>query len=220
MFNDATDTHLTPFGVVTCGSCHPSAGEDGMSWRIERVDPDSKGIERKVRRTPPAWQVDAATKPLHWDGEFTSSDDLSLTTIQQLLGGDGLLVDTAALSAYMAEVSAPPTTPTGDVDRTAADARDGGVLLDRLGCTTCHAGDAGTDGKAHDVLSPSAVPDGDLAAVVTPPLRSVRTRAPYGHDGRAPDLATLLRAHGDGRGGTLALTDQELAAVIAYLGTR
>ena len=72
----------------------------------------SSAIERKVRRTPPAWQVDPSVKPLHWDGEFTSTDDLTLTTIQQLLGGDGLLVDTAAISAYLEEVAAPPTRPS------------------------------------------------------------------------------------------------------------
>lgn len=220
MFNDATNTHLTPFGVVTCGSCHPSAGEDGLSWRIERADAATRGIERKVRRTPPAWQVDAAAKPLHWDGEFTSSDDLALSTIQQLLGGDGLLVDTAAISAYMAEVRPPPAQPTGDVDETARARREGEALLADLGCASCHAGEAGTDGKAHDVLSPSTVADGELPEVVTPPLRAVRGRAPYGHDGRAPDLTSLLQAHGDGNGSAIELTPDQLAAVVAYLDTR
>jgi len=220
MFNDATDTHLTPFGVVTCGSCHPSAGEDGLSWRIESADAATRSIERKVRRTPPAWQVDTEVKPLHWNGEFTSSDDLALSTIQQLLGGDGLLVDTAAISAYMAEVSAPPARPTGGVDQTAKARQEGDALLTELGCTSCHAGDAGTDGKPHHVLSPSTVADGDLPAVVTPPLRAVRGRAPYGHDGRAPDLASLLRAHGDGEGGSIELTPEQLAALVAYLDTR
>jgi mono/diheme cytochrome c family protein len=220
MFNDATNTHLTPFGVVTCGSCHPSAGEDGLSWRIESADPETKAIERKVRRTPPAWQVDPSVKPLHWDGEFTSTDDLTLTTIQQLLGGDGLLVDTAAISAYLEEVAAPPTRPTGDREQTALDRLAGQRALVAAGCTTCHLGDAGTDGKAHDVLSPSDAPDGDLPAVITPPLRAVRGRAPYGHDGRAPDLTALLAQHGDGTGATIQLSPDELAAVIAYLDTR
>lgn len=219
MFNDATNAHLTPFGVVTCGSCHPSAGEDGLRWRIESADPATRTIERKVRRTPPAWQVDPDVKPLHWNGEFTSSDDLTLTTIQQLLGGDGLLVDSSAISAYMAEVSAPPSTPTGDAAATAEARQAGDGLLAHLGCTSCHAGDAGTDGRAHDVLAPSTVADADLPSVITPPLRAVRGRAPYGHDGRAPDLESLLRAHGDGEGRSLELTSEELAAVVAYLRT-
>jgi mono/diheme cytochrome c family protein len=219
MFNDATDRHLTPFGVVACASCHPSAGEDGLRWRIESVDADTGGIQRKVRRTPPAWQVDADAKPLHWDGGFTSSDDLSLDTVQRLLGGDGLMVDTAALTAYMAEVPAAPAAPERGADE-AALRRRGAAVVAAKGCTTCHAGDAGTDGRTHDVLAPSDVSDGDLDAVVTPPLRSVRARAPYGHDGRSATLADLLRAHRDERGRPLALTDEERAAVIAYLDGR
>ena len=219
MFDDATDPHLTPFGVVTCGSCHPSAGEDGLSWRIESVDAETGGIERKVRRTPPAWQVDADAKPLHWDGGFTSSDALALDTVQRLLGGDGLMVDTAALSAYMAEVAAPPAAPERGADE-AALRRRGAAVLAAKGCTTCHTGDAGTDGRTHDVLARSDVPDGDLDAVVTPPLRAVRGRAPYGHDGRSSTLAALLGAHRDARGRPIELSAEERAAVIAYLDGR
>ena len=215
MFNDATDTHLTPFGVVTCGSCHPSAGDDGLQWRIERSDPETREIERKVRRTPAAWQVDPATKPLHWDGAFTSSDTLALDTVQQLLGGDGLLVDTAALSAYMAEVAAPPAEPGLDRRRV-----EQGEAVFEARCASCHSGAAGTDGEPHDVLRPSTVADGGLAAAVTPPLRTVRGRGPYGHDGRARTLEALLGEHGDGEGGTISLTPEERAAVLTYLDGR
>ncbi len=216
MFNDATNTHLTPFGVVTCGSCHPSAGDDGLSWRIETSDAATKAIERKVRRTPPAWQVNPTVKPLHWNGEFTSSDALALDTVQQLLGGDGLLVDTAALSAYMAEVTA-PVGPGWDGAAERAEIERGEAVAAAAGCTACHSGDVGTDGKAHDVLSPSEVADGRLDEVVTPPLRAVRGRAPYGHDGRAPTLEALLGEHGDGTGAPISLTPEELAAVLVYL---
>jgi mono/diheme cytochrome c family protein len=219
MFNDGTNTHLTPFGVVTCGSCHPSAGDDAMAWRIETSDETTREIARKVRRTPTAWQVDPAVKPLHWDGEFTSSDDLTLTTIQRLLGGDGLLVDARAISAYMAEVAAPPAAPTGAASASKAVVAGRKAFVD-AGCATCHTDPTGTDGKPHDVLSPSSAPDAGLDAAITPSLTAVRGRAPYGHDGRAPDLAALLDQHGDGSGGTIRLSPEERAAVIAYLGSR
>ena len=219
MFNDATNTHLTPFGVVTCGSCHPSAGDDGLSWRIESSDSATREIDRKVRRTPAAWQIDPSVKPLHWDGEFRSADDLALTTIQRLLGGDGLLVDTAALRAYMAEVTAPPGRPVG-ADPASQRLRIAGERVLDAACASCHAGESGTDGRAHDVLAPSTIDDGALDAVITPPLTAVRGRAPYGHDGRAADLDALLEAHGDGAGGTIELSDDERAAVMAYLQDR
>lgn len=218
LFSDGTDTHLTPFGVVTCASCHPSAGDDGLTWRIETRDPETGAIHRKVRRTPAAWQIDTDVKPLHWDGAFTSSDDLALHTIQELQGGDGLLVDTEAISAYLAEAPAPPPAPTFD---DGAVARGRAIFeSDTAGCATCHTGDAGTDGLAHDVLAPAPVGAARLDEVVTPTLRAVRGRAPFGHDGRASDLLALLREHGDGHGSGIDLTAAERAAVIAYLRSR
>jgi CxxC motif-containing protein (DUF1111 family) len=163
--------------------------------------------------------VDPAVKPLHWDGGFASGDDLSLDTVQRLLGGDGLMVDASAISAYMAEVAAPPAAPVDD-DATDRLLRRGEEVVEAKGCTSCHAGPVGTDGKPHDVLRRSTVRDGDLDAVITPPLRAVRGRAPYGHDGRAPTLDALLAEHGDGRGSPIELTPEELAAVLAYLDAR
>ncbi|MCB1040865.1 MAG: hypothetical protein KDA94_15245 [Acidimicrobiales bacterium] len=216
MFHDATDPHLTPFGLVTCASCHPTAGEDARSWRIETAE-----IDQKLRRTQPLWGTDDQSKPLHWSGEFTSTDDLVLQTIQELLGGDGLLIDTAAFDAYLAEVLPPPEAPArSSVD---ADARAAGASLfssERLGCATCHTGDRGTDGEAHDVLPPSADVASRLSAAVTPPLTGVRGRAPFGHDGRAATLADLLAIHEDGNGSVIVLTDEERSALIAYLASR
>lgn len=216
MFADATDTHLTPFGVVTCASCHPGAGDDGLRWRIE-----TKTITRKLRRTPAAWRIDPTVKPLHWDGEFATTDDLVLTTVQQLLGGDGLLVDTAAISAYLAEAPAPPPAP----ERTQAQRDDvarGKAVFESAGagCSTCHRGPAGTDGLSHPALARTLDQAADLAEAVTPPLFGVRGKAPFGHDGRAADLEGLLGLHLDADGQPIELTREELAAVVAYLRSR
>jgi hypothetical protein len=213
MFHDATDTHLTPFGVVACSSCHPDAADDGLRWRIETDE-----IPAKLRRTPPVWSVDTDVKPLHWDGEFTSTDDLVLTTIRELLGGDGLLVDTAAISAYLAEAQPPPPAPTDE--QRAPLVADGEALFTSLGCETCHQGDAGSDGRTHDVLPPAEETAAQLDAVVTPSLTGTRGRAPWGHDGRATKLPALLRQHRDGDGVRFRFTDEEALAVAAYLSTR
>ena len=63
LFFDADDTHLTPSGVVTCGTCHPGGGEDGLTWFLHTA-----GIAPKVRRTPPAWAAREELAPFHWDG--------------------------------------------------------------------------------------------------------------------------------------------------------
>ena len=215
MFADATDEHLTPFGVVTCASCHPDAGEDGLSWRIETDE-----IPVKVRRTPPVWEVDASAKPLHWDGEFDSTDDLVLTTIQQLMGGDGLLIDTAAISAYLGEALPPPGGPPSASNGEAVSRGQAIFESPGVGCATCHVGNRGTDGQAHAVLSESEQAAGVLDEVITPPLTGIRGRAPYGHDGRASDLASLFDDHSGDHGGMLELSPAERADVVAYLRSR
>lgn len=214
MFADATDTHLTPFGVVTCASCHPAAGDDGLAWRIETQE-----IARKLRRTPPVWQVDADEKPLHWDGQFTTSEDLITTTIRELLGGDALLVDPSAIAAFMAESLPPPARPVR-TDAEEALVAQGLAAFDDAGCATCHLGERGTDGLAHDVLPPGDQPAAVLADVITPPLTGVRGRAPFGHDARAADLDALLDQHGDEDGEPIVLSAAERRSIAAYLATR
>ncbi len=214
-FADATDPHLTPQRVVSCSSCHPGGADDGLTWRIETDE-----IPRKLRRTPPLWQVDPATKPLHWDAGFASTDALVLQTVRELLGGDGLLVDAPAISAYLAELPppvAPPPTPT---ERAAARRGEALFRSTEAGCASCHTGPQGTDGRTHDVLGPAADPDAALGAVATPTLLATRSRAPYGHDGRAADLEALFGLPGADHGGAAGLTPDEVADLVAYLGTR
>lgn len=217
MFHDATDAHLSPFGVASCASCHPGAGDDAMRWRIE-----TQAIPEKLRRTPPVWAVDPEAKPLHWDGEYDSTDDLALDTIRELLGGDGLLVDTAAITAYLAEVPAPPSRSIAPAGAGSGDAAVGRELFgpSGLGCASCHAGELGTDGRAHDVLAPTGDGAVDLDGAITPTLVATRGRAPYGHDGRAATLDDLLLEHLDADGERIRTTAEQRADLLAYLATR
>ncbi len=219
MFTDATDTHLTPAGVVTCASCHAAAGDDGLRWRIETAD-----IAAKVRRTPPVWRAGsavAAGKPLHWDGEFATAEALTNSTVRELLGGDGLLVDPAPISAYLAETPAPPAAPVRTAAQRAAAARGEQLFTaPATGCASCHTGRAGTDGLAHDVLPEADDPAARLRAAITPTLSGTRARAPYGHAGEAADLASLLRGHRGANGQQIRLSASERLDLIAYLQTR
>lgn len=215
LFFDADDTHLTPSGVVTCGTCHPAGGEDGLAWFLhtEEVGP-------KLRRTPPAWGARAALAPFHWDGEHTDGAELARGTIHALMEGDGLFVDTAAIAAYMAEIPLPPGRPIrDDADRARVEA--GRVLFEASGCAECHAGEHLADGAMHDVVAPGDDEAARLSAVDTPTLRGVRARPPYLHDGRAGTLRAVLTDHnpGDRHGRTTHLTDPELDALVAYLET-
>ncbi len=209
-FFDATNTHLTPSGVVTCGTCHPSGGEDGLSWFLH-----TRNVARKLRRTPPAWSAKRALAPFHWDGEFTDAAVLTRAAIVELMEGDGLVVDVSAIAAYLEALEPPHPRPVRD----RAQWEVGRALFDTAGCAECHPAPRFTDGLAHDVLAASTDPDGLLAPSDTPSLLGVRARPPYLHDGRARALSDVLTTHntGDAHGRTAALSAAERDALIAYL---
>ncbi|HJL44445.1 MAG TPA: c-type cytochrome, partial [Polyangiaceae bacterium LLY-WYZ-15_(1-7)] len=211
VFFDARDTHLTPSGVVSCASCHPGGGEDGLRWFLH-----TPGVERKLRRTPPAWGARPSLAPYHWDGEFEEAERLALVTIRELMEGDGLLVDLEALAAFMAELPPPPPRPADDP---AAAARGEALFAER--CESCHRDRVGADGAAHGLLPPSADPDALMPAVHTPSLAGVRARPPFLHDGRAPTLRAVLTDANpaDAHARTSDLDAAALADLLAYLET-
>ncbi len=170
IFNDARNRHLTPSGVAACATCHLDGGDDGVTWRISTDE-----IPTKLSRTPPMWELADGSKDLHWDGQFASAAELTSDTIRNLLGGDGLLVDTSKVAAYLAEIEPPPPAPSTDaVD---ADIEEGRKVFES-GCAGCHSGARGSDGLAHDLDRAAVDPDGDLDQVITPTLLGTRARAP------------------------------------------
>src|SRR5690606_15578341 len=95
-----------------------------------------------------------------------------------------------------------------------------------LACDSCHSGDDFTDsaqGLLHDVGTMTELSGlrlgGELTGIDTPTLLGIWQTAPYLHDGSAPTLRDALTTknpngeHGD----TSGLSDEELAALEAYL---
>ncbi len=214
IFHDAVDTHLTPSGIVTCATCHPDGGDDGLVWFLHTAS-----VGPKLRRTPPAWTSRPSLAPFHWDGEFADAGALTRATITGLMGGDGLLVDEAAVSAWLATLAPPAARePTADEQATI---EAGARVFAAAGCAGCHAGDEFSDRQRHEVLAPSSDPAARLDRVDTPTLRGVHARAPYLHDGRAATLREVLTTHNarDQHGRTSGLSEGDLGALEAYLQT-
>lgn len=211
LFFDATNTHLTPSGIVTCATCHPKAGSDGLEWFLHTTE-----IPRKFLNTPPAWAARTAAAPFHWAGDFDDAARLTRVTIRGLMEGDALLVDTSAIAAYMNETPAPAPVPvpawqTANLEQ--------GRELFQSRCTACHAGTSFSDGAKHKVVPDSQDPDGIMASVDTPSLIAVRSTAPYLHDGRAHGLQDVLLTHnqGDSHGQVSDLNTDAIEALVLYL---
>jgi cytochrome c peroxidase len=159
--------------------------------------------------------------PAHWDAEFDSAESLELSTIRELMDGLALLVDTTAMAAFLTEGRPPvPRTALGGQEGEARVAAGRALFAsDEIGCAGCHAGAYLTDGLVHDVPPRAADVDAQLVMATTPPLRGVRARAPYLHDGRAATLLDVMVTHNpdDTHGRTSHLTREQLDLLIAYL---
>ncbi|HEY1696754.1 MAG TPA: hypothetical protein VGG39_31545 [Polyangiaceae bacterium] len=209
LFFDATNTHVTPAGVVACASCHPSGSDDGLVW-FE----DTPNVPYRHRRTPHLANAKSATSPFHWDGQFTDMPALAESTMTNIMGGDGLLVDVSTVQAYIDEIVQPPVLPVAD----AASVARGEALFTspQVGCSTCHDGPYLTDDQLHVVLNPQSLDPADtIAQTNTPGLHGVFLTAPYFHDGRAATLQDVLAD--PLMGSTQGLSAQQTGDLIAYL---
>jgi mono/diheme cytochrome c family protein len=205
LFHATTDKRISNDGRA-CASCHPDGRDDTLVWS------SPKG----PRQTPMlAGRLEGAA-PFGWNGDAPNVN-LHLVQTVKRLGGKGLEgEDKEALMAYLGSMRAPPTAK-GD----AGDAALRGAAIFRsetAGCAGCHgaSGDL-PDGSQHDVKSRAAA---DIAAKFdTPSLRFVGASAPYFHDGRYPDLKTLLVKSDGKMGNTKHLSPTDLDDLQAYLET-
>ena len=87
-----------------------------------------------------------------------------------------------------------------------------------LGCITCHQGVnvGGNLFQRHGIFHPLGSPEPVLLRV--PSLRNVATTAPYFHDGSASTLPEAVKAMGIAQLDR-ELTDQQIAAIVAFLNT-
>lgn len=236
LFNNATDPRLSKGSWISCASCHPDGGADGVTWFF----PDGP------RQTPPLWNA-GDTLPWHWSAALDEPQDVEETihTIQHGLGlapgadppllgapNAGRSPDLDALAAFMVRgVRAPAAPPPG------ADAVEGRRLFAEAGCATCHGGPHWTisalPGPA-GALDPngSGMVDEVLRDVGTlnpfdvrgetgfdvPSLLGVGLTAPYFHDGSMPTLEALLASgHPDPQGVGNNLSEDEIAMVSSFL---
>jgi YVTN family beta-propeller protein len=211
LFNLAADPRLSQGSWISCASCHPSGGADGVSW----IFPDG------IRQTPPLWNA-TQTLPWHWSAALDEAQDVE-TTIEEIQHGVGLApgatdllgaplaersTDLDALATYLERGIRPPTLPTA-LDQTQVER--GRLLFVARGCHGCHGGAAWTSSRMPGAPgSLDADGNGMVDAVLRdvgtlnprdvrghtgfdpPSLLGVGLTAPYFHDGSMPTLADLL----------------------------
>ncbi|MFO0681508.1 MAG: c-type cytochrome [Sandaracinus sp.] len=186
---------------IACASCHPEGGDDGHVWNFLMVG---------GRRTIPLRGGIAGTAPFHWNGEFSTMSVLLADVMGQRMGAGE--IGPAYEEALVGFVDAIPqlTPPLGDTD---AIARGRALFASaEVGCTSCHAGEHGSNEATVDV--------GTDGAFQVPSLAGLAYRAPYLHDGRARTLAERFALSGGGldrHGHTTQLDTAQIDDLIAYL---
>jgi mono/diheme cytochrome c family protein len=203
LFHATGDPRISGDGRA-CASCHPDGRDDTLVW----------SSPNGPRQTPMlAGRLDGAA-PYGWNGDARDVSTHLASTFKRL-GGKGLTGgDKGALMAYVASLRPPPSGKAHDGP---AIARGAAIFRSaEAGCSGCH-GETGDlpDGAAHDVKSAA---EGDLRRKFdTPSLRFVGGSAPYFHDGRFPDLSTLLVKSDGKMGHTKHLAARDVADLAAYL---
>ena len=135
------------------------------------------------------------------------------------LGGGGLSKrDVADVAAYLGSLGRPAEAAPLEPSAGALVAHGGDVFRsEQAECSSCHTGEALTDGDTHDVEGGAGRPR--RRGFDTPSLRFVSRSAPYFHDGRYATLDAVLTGSDGAMGHTSQLSPGDLAALRAYLET-
>ena len=176
-----------------------------------------EGIEGSLRN--PAIMASSVDETL---GKLRADPEI----VRQFRGAYGREPDAAALLDAIAAYERSLVTPDSRFDRWLAgeanvltpDELSGYQVFKSLGCITCHQGVnvGGNMFQRHGIFHPLGSPEPVFVRV--PSLRNVANTAPYFHDGSASTLPEAVRAMGVAQLDRV-LTDQQIAAVVAFLNT-
>jgi hypothetical protein len=200
LFYSATSPQMSASGSgVSCETCHLDGRTDGLTFVFADLPRQAPSLAGHV----------SDTTPITWLGTVATVVDEVHATSASRMGGTGPSdAQAQAVAAYVDSIRLPirPVLPADAVAR-------GEALFKRadVGCVTCHAGAARTDGRNWAVL-------GSEVALNTPTLRGIGGSAPYFHDGSAFTLRDVLERVKDGSmGHTGHLTDAQLDDLEAFL---
>jgi hypothetical protein len=180
---------------LTCASCHPEGGDDGLVWNLGAP-----------RHTPSLSVGLAGTAPFHWDGELP---DFAALVTEVHEGRMAEMIQTPERAeAFEHWVTGLAAAPVRTMDDMASSGRD---LFVQYKCDTCHSGAKTTNNQS------MVAGWGDSLQV--PSLHAIALHPPYMHDGRAATLADAVRDMLARVMPDQAVDDGEVEQLVAYLQT-
>jgi cytochrome c peroxidase/DNA-binding beta-propeller fold protein YncE len=243
LFYNATDRITS--GGLACAGCHPEGRDDGHVWHEAKFNtkdgsnvnfvgaaedvPREEGVRGAPRRTPMLAGLVNAVGPYGWHAESADLPSrLNAGFGLHRWGGmpphepQNLVARSARLAAFLRRGLVPPPREARPLDP--IEERGRAIFTSAAArCTSCHVPESGyTDRVAYPLPKRPARPgydDDPKAELKTPSLLFVGGRAPYFHDGSAETLEKLVIGNDDRMGRTSHLSDEERAALVAFLRT-
>ena len=198
----------------------PTVFNAALSFRLNWAG-NFRSLERQAEQTlrNPAIMASSAD-------EVVSKLRADPEAVRQFRDAYGREPDVAALLDAIATYERSLVTPGSRFDRWLAGEADaitpeelsGYQLFKSLGCVSCHQGVnvGGNLFQRHGIFHP--IGSAEPALVRVPSLRNVATTPPYFHDGSAPTLSDAVKTMGIAQLDRV-LTDQQIAAIVAFLNT-
>ncbi|MEZ4340058.1 MAG: hypothetical protein R3B82_25840 [Sandaracinaceae bacterium] len=189
--------HVGTSSGITCASCHPEGGEDGVRWSFFEVG---------ARRTQELRGGLLGTAPFHWSGDRAAMTDIMNDVFRARMGGGSPTDEQIdAVGQWLDAVPLPHLEPADAL------ATEGAAVFTRSGCDRCHSGEMGTNNELADM---------GRGAFQVPPLAGVSFRGPWMHDGCASTLESTFVESCAGAEHSVALSAHEVEALTAHLRTR
>jgi YVTN family beta-propeller protein len=246
MFHASARPRHSSQGYVACASCHPDGGHDGMTWDFtdggeglrNTIDLRGRG---GVAHGPVHWSAnfdeiqDFENDIVRGFGGTGLADDGFPPNAPLGVPNGGRGQDLDDLAAYVSTFTSVARSLYRDAaGALAAEAQRGKGLFysAELACASCHVPPRFTDStitgdpttfRLHDVgtLLPTSGRrlGGALVGLDTPTVLGLWDGAPYLHDGRAPDLRTVVvdLNPGDRHGRTSQLSAAQVDDLVAFL---
>jgi cytochrome c peroxidase len=240
-----SDRRLSHDNTHSCSSCH-DVGTNGASANAHDATPDGRLLALNTPTIFNAalnfrlnWEGSLRSLERHAEQTLRNPEIMasSADEVVTKLRGDPEAVrqfrdaynrdpDVTALLDAIATYERSLVTPgsrfdrwlDGEVAAITPDELSGYELFKSLGCISCHQGVnvGGNLFQRHGIFHPLGSPEPELVRV--PSLRNVATTPPYFHDGSAPTLSQAVKEMGIAQLDRM-LTDQQIAAIVAFLGT-
>ncbi len=235
-------------GGLGCAGCHPDGRDDGHVWLESPLGALHGGqvssrfefpnrpilmphIDGHARQTPMLAGRVEAEGPYGWRGEDETLPDRirhgfaihrwrgTHSTARAPMHATLHENQAEALAAFLRSMP----TPAPERRPLTEEEQRGQRLFasDETGCANCHAAEDGFSNRRRYALPISRTDRGreESPNFRVPSLMFVGRTAPYLHDGRYDDLASLIDHIGDDMGSTSSLDASQRSALVAYLNT-